>query len=115
MFEKLRAILEQLPVLLQQVALSMQNLGTGAYLIVSLVVLGETIVGLGLLLPGTLFIVFIGFLCYLQIYDFGGMLVSVLVAHYLGEAANYMLGWTKGRALFRPESKVFRPSLLEAA
>lgn len=106
---------EKLMHLIQEIALSLQDFGTGAYFLVSLLVLAETIVGIGQFIPGSVFLVFVGFLCYMQVFDLGAMIASVFISHYLGEMVNYALGRTKGRALFREESRFFRPSLLEAA
>lgn len=104
---------EKLMTFLQGVAASLQDFGTGAYLLVALLVFAETVVVIGQFIPGSVFLVFVGFLCYMQVFDLGGMLASVFISHYLGEALNYTLGRTKGRALFREESRFFRPALLE--
>ncbi|MGI8905587.1 MAG: phosphatase PAP2 family protein [Candidatus Sumerlaeaceae bacterium] len=94
---------------------SLQNFGTGGYLIVSLIVLLETAVVIGQFVPGTFFLAFVGFLCFAQVFDFSSMLLSIFVTHYLGEIGNYTLGRTKGRAIFQADSRFFRPRFLNAA
>lgn len=100
---------------LQELALGLEKFGTGAYLIVFLVVLLETVVVLGQFLPGSLFLILVGFLCYMSVFDFSAMTASVLLAHLGGEFINYGIGRTKGRALFREESRFFKPRFLEMA
>lgn len=93
----------------------LQHLGLGAYWLIGLLVYLETVIVVGQFLPGSLVLALVGFLCYLQVFDFDAMLLVVFLCHYAGELTNYALGHTKGRALFRPESRYLKPSLLEAA
>jgi len=94
---------------------ALQNFGKGAYLVVSLVVLLETIVVIGQFVPGSVFLAFIGFLCYARVFDFTGMLLSVYASHYAGEMINYALGRKKGRSLFHEDSRFFKPRFLNMA
>jgi undecaprenyl-diphosphatase len=99
----------------QDLALSLSNFGTGAYLIVSLLVLFETIVVVGQFIPGSLFLIMVGFLCYMRVFDFTGMAISVVLAHLAGEFVNYALGRFKGRSLFHEDSRFFKPKFLDMA
>lgn len=96
-------------------ALSLEKFGSGAYLLVSLVVLLETVVVIGQFIPGSLLLLMVGFLCYMRVFDFTGMLISVSVSHLAGEYINYALGKYRGRALFREGNRFFKPSLLALA
>lgn len=104
-----------MPHFLQSLTVHLEQLGFSAYWLVALIVYLETLIGIGQFLPGALFLGFVGFLCYIQIFDFSTMLVMVFASHYIGELTNYYLGRTKGRAMFKPENRYLKTSLLEAA
>jgi len=97
----------------EQLTALLTSLGTWGYLFVALVVFFETVIGVGQFLPGSVFLAFVGFLCYLQTFDLATMGAVVFFAHYLGEQTNYLLGRTKGRALFTEDALVLRRSLLD--
>jgi len=101
--------------LVQQFAFSLGKLGSGAYLVVSLVVLLETLIVVGQFIPGSLFLVLVGFLCYMDVFDLYGMMTSVLVARLVGELINYYLGRTQGRAMFHEDSRFLKPRYLDMA
>lgn len=92
-----------------------QNMGFWGYWIVGLVVFLETLLVVGHFLPGALFLAFVGFLCYMQVFDFPQMLAVVFVMHVLGEMTNYYLGRVKGRSLFREDSRYLKPAMIESA
>ncbi|MEI7635579.1 MAG: phosphatase PAP2 family protein [bacterium] len=100
---------------LQNVIGQIGNLGAISYLIVALIVLAETTIGIGQFIPGSVILVFTGFLCYLQILDFGFMLIVVFLTHYAGEMFNYYIGRSKGRQLFSADARYFKLSYLEKA
>ncbi len=104
-----------MPEFLQSLANHLQELGSAAYLLVFAVVLLETIILMGHFIPGGVFIAFVGFLCYLQVFDFAGMFLVVFLSHYLGEVLNYALGRTKGRTLFREDARWLKLTYLETA
>ena len=91
------------------------EMGFGAYWLLALIVYLETLIIIGQFVPGGVILAFAGFLCYLQVFDFGNMLFAIFLAHYLGEITNYTLGRVKGRSLFREDSRWLKPSLLESA
>ncbi len=101
--------------ILTNLAQGMQGLGAFAYVVIMLVVVVETIILLGHFVPGGVFIAFVGFLCYVQVFDFSSMFILVFLAHYAGELLNYWLGRAKGRALFSPDARWLKLSYLEAA
>lgn len=101
--------------LIQELAFNLEKFGTGAYLLVTLVVLLETIVVVGQFIPGSIFLVLIGFLCYMRVFDFSAMMTSVFLSHLAGEFVNYGLGRYRGRAMFHADSRFFKPRFLEMA
>jgi undecaprenyl-diphosphatase len=90
------------------------SLGTWGYVIVAVVVFFETVIAIGQFLPGSVFLAFVGFLCFVQIFDIETIAAIVFVAHYLGEISNYVIGWKKGRRLFTEDALIFRRNLLDA-
>jgi len=52
----------------------------------------ESLIVLGNFIPGTMFLVFLGFMCYLRIFDFTAMLLVIFAGHVAGELTNYHLG-----------------------
>lgn len=101
--------------LINWATLRLEALGFGGYWVIALIVYLETIIVVGQCVPGGLILAFAGFLCYLQVFDFGDMLAAVFLAHFAGEITNYTLGRVKGRALFSEDSRWLKPALLEAA
>ena len=100
--------------LIEQLGGVLSSLGTWGYLLVALVVLLETLIAVGQFLPGSVLLAFIGFLCYLQLFDLGTMSAVIFVMHYLGEVVNYTLGARKGRAFFSENALILKKSLLDA-
>lgn len=100
---------------MQWIADYLERLGAGGYWVVSIIVLLETLVGIGHFIPGGIFLAFVGFLCYAQVFDFPEMLFAVFVGHFAGEISNYCIGRFKGRALFHENSKYLKPQYLNAA
>lgn len=92
----------------------LEPLGGWAYLIVAVIVFLETVIGIGQFLPGSVFLAFTGFLCYLGMFDMRVMFIGVFWGHYAGELLNYYLGRFHARLLFKPGSKYFKPEMLEA-
>lgn len=101
--------------IVQELALSLEKFGTGAYLIVSLLVVLETLIVVGQFIPGSLFLVLVGFLCYMDVFDIYGMTVSAALARVGGELLNYALGRYKGRGLFQPDRRFLKPRYLDMA
>lgn len=104
-----------MPELLQNIVAGMEGMGATAYLLVALVVILETLILIGHFIPGGIFIAFVGFLCYLQVFDFPSMMLVVYLAHYAGETINYYIGRAGGRGLFSAEARWMKLSYLEAA
>lgn len=104
-----------MPDFLQWIADRLESFGFGAYWVIGLVVYLETVIVVGQFLPGSLFVAFVGFLCYLQVFDFEDMVVIVFLSHFAGELTNYYLGRTRGRALFSEGNRFLRPAMLDSA
>ena len=104
-----------MPQFLQIIAEQLREMGNTAYLLVFALVVLETIILIGHFIPGGVFLAFVGFLAYLQVFDFGTMLTTVFMAHLLGELLNYWLGRSKGRALFTQDARWLKRAYLDAA
>lgn len=85
-----------------------QGLGPVAYVVAALLALGESVIVVAYFIPGVMIMAFIGFLCYLGVYNFWGMALAVYVGHLAGEHLNYLLGRHQGRPLFKPRSRYFK-------
>jgi len=90
----------------------LQNLGAFIYILAFVVVYIESLIVLGNFIPGTMFLVFLGFMCYLRIFDFTAMLLVIFAGHVAGELTNYHLGLRRGRTLFHEDSRYLKPALL---
>ncbi|MBX7245106.1 MAG: VTT domain-containing protein [Candidatus Sumerlaeaceae bacterium] len=101
--------------LIQSIVQHLAEFGTGAYVIVALVVFLETIILIGNFILGGSFLLIVGFFCYLQVFDLSAMLLVSWGAHFAGELVNYHIGRSRGRALFSAENKYLKLSFLEAA
>ena len=97
---------------LQALVSPLANLGAFIYLLAFVVTFVESLVIVGHFVPGTVFLAFLGFLCYLGIFDFGVMLSAIFLAHFGGELSNYYLGRHKGRAMFSVSSRYLKPEIL---
>lgn len=89
-----------------------QELGPVAYAVAALLALGESVIVVAYFLPGVMIMAFIGFLCYLGVYDFWGMALAIYLGHLAGEHLNYLLGRHQGRPLFKPHSRFFKADTL---
>ncbi len=76
---------------------------------------GETLIGLGLFVPGSTLLLFLGVLAGQGYLDIGTLLLSGLAGAYLGDIANYHIGRRYGIALLRKSGFPFSEERLEAA
>ncbi|WP_457598400.1 VTT domain-containing protein [Hydrogenimonas sp.] len=76
---------------------------------------GETLIGLGLFVPGSTLLLFLGVLAGQGYLDIGTLLLFGLAGAYLGDIANYRLGRRYGVALLRKSGFPFTQERLEAA
>ncbi|MCE5231055.1 VTT domain-containing protein [bacterium] len=83
----------------------LEHLGTFTYVIGFLFVFLESLIIVGHLFPGTLFMALLGFMCYQGIFDFWNMVLVIFLGHFLGEMANYLIGRRWGRGLFRTKRR----------
>lgn len=89
------------------------NLGGWVYLVAALIAFGESVILVSYFLPGVMIMAFLGFLCYLEVYDFRWMLLAATIGHFGGEMTNYYLGLRRGRDLFSRHNRFLRLDVLE--
>lgn len=93
---------------------SIQNLGLLGYWIVLFAALLESLVLIGAVIPGALFIVFMGFLSGQGYLDIGDMIWFAAFGAIIGDGISFYMG-TKGTRFFRNENKLLKLSHLEKA
>ncbi len=87
-------------------------LGPWVYAVIGLVALGESTAFLGLLIPGTTFTVFTGFLASQKLINVGDVIWIVSLGGIVGDWISYEWG-RHGRSWFAIENKIFKLSHLE--
>lgn len=75
--------------------------GTPYYLLIFLVALGESLVGVGLLLPGSTICVAAGFLALHGRGDIATLIMISAIGSFLGDLASFLLGARAGGSLLR--------------
>ncbi|MCL5269040.1 MAG: phosphatase PAP2 family protein [bacterium] len=88
------------------------NLGSFVYALGFVVVFIESLFIVGHFIPGTMFLALLGFMCYLGIFNLATMVLVIYLGHFSAELVNYVLGRTRGAALFQASGRVFNPELL---
>ncbi len=91
-----------------------EHLGMFGYWLILLVSLLESLAFVGLLIPGTIMVLFSGFLSAQGYLDLGDLIWFTAIGGILGDGISYWLG-TKGKQLFRNNSKVFKERHIERA
>ncbi|NTW45904.1 MAG: phosphatase PAP2 family protein [Candidatus Moranbacteria bacterium] len=91
---------------------AVSRLGILGYIVAAGISLAESLPFVGLLLPGTVFILFFGFFSSQGYLDFGTLFWSVMLGAMIGDSLGFWLG-TKGVHLFRAENRILRLSHLE--
>jgi membrane protein DedA with SNARE-associated domain len=84
------------------------------YWVLFFISLTESLVFVGILVPGTTIIVITGFLSSKGIFDLGDVIWFVAIGAILGDTLSFYLG-TREKKLFRPDRKFFHISRLEKA
>lgn len=82
------------------------------YWVVLLVSLLESLAFVGLIVPGSTFVVFIGALAAEGWWDLGDLIWFATIGAILGDGISYLLG-KKGKLLFKEEGRFFKRSYLE--
>lgn len=90
----------------------LEFLGNWIYWIVLLAALLEATAFIGLVFPGTTLITFVGYLASRDVLDIGDAISCVAIGGIVGDTISYYLG-LHGKNYFKPESKLFKPELLE--
>lgn len=91
---------------------NIQHLGTWGYWLVLLVSLLESLVFVGVVMPGATLVVFAGFLSSQGYLDIGDLILFASIGAILGDGISYYLG-TKGTRFFHNENKLLKADHLE--
>lgn len=90
---------------------SIKHVSSWGYIIIFFISFFESFAFVGLLIPGTILLIFAGFLSAHGIIDPGDLFIWAVIGAILGYGVSFFLG--KREAIeFRPENKLFKPSLL---
>jgi undecaprenyl-diphosphatase len=82
------------------------------YWLVFLLAFAESLAFIGLFVPGSVAVIFAGFLAAQGVLDIGDLFWFAAVGAILGDGLSYYLG-RRGAISFRPENRIFKPELLE--
>lgn len=91
----------------------LENLGVWGYWLVFGFSLVESLAFLGALIPGTVTVIFFGFLSAQGYFDFGDLIWFVAIGAIMGDNLSYYLG-TKGTRLFKNENKFLKANHIDA-
>ena len=91
---------------------SLSHLGVWGYWLVLLFSLLESLVFVGVIVPGSIVVVFAGFLSSQGYLDIGDLIWFATIGAILGDGISYYLG-TKGTGFFRNENRFLKASHLE--
>ena len=90
-----------------------RQLGNFAYLIMAIFAFGESLIIISYFLPCVVLMAAVGFLCYLKLFSFTGMIAATFLGHFAGEIANYYAGHHGGRQIFQKHNRVLSLDLLD--
>ncbi|NTW30261.1 MAG: phosphatase PAP2 family protein [Candidatus Moranbacteria bacterium] len=90
---------------------SISRIGAFGYVAAFLLALSESLPFIGLVFPGTVFILILGFFASQGYLHFGTLVWAVAVGAFVGDGIGYLLG-TKGTELFRNGNRILRLSHL---
>ena len=91
---------------------SVQHIGTAGYFVAFGIALAESLPFIGLMFPGTVLIVILGFFASQGFLRFGVLIWFVTAGAVLGDVIGYRSG-IRGKKLFREGNRFLRPSYLE--
>ena len=91
---------------------TIESFGIWGYWIVLLISLVESLPFIGLVIPGTIFVGFFGFMSARGYLDIGDLIWFAAIGAILSDGISYYLG-TKGIKFFRNENKILKLSHLE--
>ncbi|MDD4333385.1 MAG: bifunctional DedA family/phosphatase PAP2 family protein [Patescibacteria group bacterium] len=86
---------------------TIEQIGVLAYWVIFFISLAESLAFVGLLIPGTIFMMGIGFLASNKIIDIGDAFVFAIAGAIAGDAISFYLG-RRGTNLFKTENKIFK-------
>lgn len=90
---------------------TMERLDTLGYWVVFFISLLESIAFIGFLIPGTLFLVLVGFLTNQGVLNVANVIWFAILGAVLGDAISFYLGW-RGISWFNTTNKLFNPKYL---
>ncbi len=93
---------------------TIQNFELFGYWIVLFISLAESLLFIGLIIPGTLLVGLFGFFAAQGYLDIGDLILFSAIGAILGDGISYYLG-TKGTKFFRQENKILKLSHIERA
>ena len=91
---------------------SIQNLGFLGYWIILFAAFAESLIIIGSFIPGTVIVLFAGFLASQDVFDIGKLFWFAAIGVILGDSLNFYLG-TKGKKLFKNSNKILNSAYLE--
>ncbi len=89
------------------------NLGVFGYAVAALAALLETIIVIGLFIPGSTIVLIFGALSAAGYYNFWYLMIATIIAAAIGDYINYTLGTKYGRLLFIKEKWFLKKSYLK--
>ncbi len=101
--------------LLNSLLPSIAQLGGGGYWIAFLAALLETTIGLGLILPGSTIILFLGALSARGVLDVGDLICFAVLGAIIGDNLNYYLGRRYGAKWLKDGFRLLKPEHIEKA
>ncbi len=94
---------------------SFSNFGWLAYWLVFFAAFFESFPFIGLLMPGTIILIAVGFLVSLGYFNFYDMVIAAVIGSFFGDALSYYLGGRFGRKIFSDTAKFFHNKYLAYA
>ncbi|KKR32561.1 MAG: Phosphoesterase, PA-phosphatase related protein [Candidatus Falkowbacteria bacterium GW2011_GWF2_39_8] len=91
---------------------AINNLGAFGYWVVFLIFFAEALVGIGLIIPGTIITLLLGALAGRGVFELGDLIIFASFGFLLGDIISYYLG-TKGTDFFKNENKILKVAHLE--
>ena len=89
-----------------------QNIGNLSYWIVGLLFFAESIVFVGLIIPGAVVAILLGALVAQGIFHFGDILIFASIGFVLGDCLSYVIG-QRGTGMFSDENRLLKEAHLE--
>jgi membrane protein DedA with SNARE-associated domain/membrane-associated phospholipid phosphatase len=92
---------------------AIEHIGIFGYWVVLAISMVESLAFIGLLFPGTIFMIFVGFLASKDYLDIKDLVWFAAAGSFMGDFLSYYLG-KKGNYIFTKNSRIFKTSYLDA-